>query len=348
MMKKRRFPGNKTGTGTGGPVPKAEACPVYRQERRTDIMNYHQYQFSVPQEKMVRVITDTDAKNEADDQFAIVQALLSPKFENVGLIAAHFGTDRVPDSMERSYRELQTIFEKMDLPSRDMLYKGAPHAMERDDLPVESEGARLIVREAMKADPRPLYVLFLGPLTDLASAYLVEPRIAGRLCAIWIGGGRYPDGGPEYNLGNDITAARVVFASNMELWQVPQDVYQMMTVSLAELEYRVRPCGKIGAYLCDQLEAHSHEPGPRTSPFRAGEAWVLGDNPAVGLLLYGHRYDYDCVPAPQITADGRYLHTGLSRKIRVYNRVDNRFILEDLYAKLALFSRNQASCQTHP
>lgn len=222
-----------------------------RQERRTDIMNYHQYQFSVPQEKMVRVITDTDAKNEADDQFAIVQALLSPKFENVGLIAAHFGTDQVPDSMERSYRELQTIFEKMDLPSRDMLYKGAPHAMERDDLPVESEGARLIVREAMKADPRPLYVLFLGPLTDLASAYLMEPRIAGRLCAIWIGGGRYPDGGPEYNLGNDITAAQVVFASNMELWQVPQDVYQMMTVSLAELEYRVRPCGKIGAYLCD-------------------------------------------------------------------------------------------------
>ena len=41
-----------------------------------------------------RVIIDTDAKNEADDQFAIVHALLSPSLEFGGLIAAHFGTSR--------------------------------------------------------------------------------------------------------------------------------------------------------------------------------------------------------------------------------------------------------------
>ncbi len=52
-----------------------------------------------------------------------------------------------------------------------------------------SEGSSLIIEEAMKDDPRPLYVLFLGPLTDLAAAYLQEPRIANRLTAIWIGGG---------------------------------------------------------------------------------------------------------------------------------------------------------------
>lgn len=306
-------------------------------------MNYHQYHFSVPQEKMIRVITDTDAKNEADDQFAVVQAILSPRLEHVGFIAAHFGTDRVADSMERSYRELQTIFAKMDLPAQGVLYHGAAHPMTDKVTPVESEGARLIVQEAMREDPRPLYVLFLGPLTDLASAYLMEPRIAGRLCAVWIGGGRYPQGGPEYNLGNDITAAQVVFASNIELWQVPQDVYQQMTVSFAELEYRVRPCGKIGAYLCDQLEAHSHEPGPRSSAFRAGESWVLGDNPAVGLLLYSHRFDYDWIQAPQITSDGLYVQTGLYRPIRVYHHIDSRFILEDLYAKLALFAQNSRS-----
>jgi purine nucleosidase len=35
-----------------------------------------------------RVIIDTDAKNEADDQFAIVHALLSPSLEVRGLIAS--------------------------------------------------------------------------------------------------------------------------------------------------------------------------------------------------------------------------------------------------------------------
>ena len=36
------------------------------------------YNFPVPEEKMVRVITDTDLCNEADDPFAVVPALLSP------------------------------------------------------------------------------------------------------------------------------------------------------------------------------------------------------------------------------------------------------------------------------
>jgi purine nucleosidase len=36
-----------------------------------------------------RVVINTDAKNEADDQFAIVHALLSPSLDVRGLIAAH-------------------------------------------------------------------------------------------------------------------------------------------------------------------------------------------------------------------------------------------------------------------
>lgn len=302
-------------------------------------MRYNDYSFDVPEEKIIRLIVDTDAKNEADDQFAIVQALLSPKFEHVGLIAAHFGQDRCRDSMMQSYHELETIFELMDFPAENMIYKGAEMAIPDKQTPVASEGAELIIREAMKEDDRPLYVIFLGAITDLASAYLMEPRIAKRLTAIWIGGGRYPNGGPEFNLGNDIHGANVVFASPIELWQVPKNVYEMMPVSLAELDYKVAPCGKIGRYLLNQLNEHAHEEGPRKSVFRTGETWVLGDNPAVGLLLYEHRFEYDWVQAPMITSDMSYVHTGLNRPIRVYKSIDSRLILDDMYAKLALFAR---------
>ena len=41
-----------------------------------------------------RAIINTDAKNEADDQYAIVHALLSPTIDVRGLIAAHFGRER--------------------------------------------------------------------------------------------------------------------------------------------------------------------------------------------------------------------------------------------------------------
>ena len=301
-------------------------------------MIYNNYQFRTPKEKMVRVITNTDAKNEADDQFAIVHALLSPRFDNVGFIAAHFGTERVIDSMECSYRELEVIFDKMNFKKGGLLYRGASNSMPDRNTPVDSEGARLIIKEALRDDPRPLYVTFMGPLTDLASAYLLEPRIAGRLTAIWIGGGRYPDGGIEYNLKNDIHAANVVFGSPIQLWQVPKNVYEMIPVSLAELEYRVRPCGDIGEYLCDQLDEHSHEEGPRKNAFRTGETWVLGDNPAVGLILYEHRYEFDWISAPLITQDMTYTHTGRNRPIRVYRSIDSRLILEDLFCKLALFA----------
>lgn len=301
-------------------------------------MVYDCYEFPVPQEKQVRLITDTDAKNEADDQFAVVQALLSPKMDNVGLIAAHFGIDRVADAMEASYHELETILDKMHFQKEGLLYHGAPHALPNKTTPVVSEGVELIVREAMKDDPRRLFVIFLGPLTDLASAYLMEPRIANRLTAIWIGGGVYPSGSPEFNLGNDVNAANVVFSSKIELWQVPKNVYEMMPVSLAELQVRVRPYGEIGKYLFDQLVAHSQEDIPRKSDFRTGETWVLGDSPAVGLILYEHRFEFDWVPAPYITQEQAYVHTGTNRPIRVYKSIDSRLILEDMYAKLQLFA----------
>jgi purine nucleosidase len=165
----------------------------------------------------------------------------------------------------------------------------------------------------------------------------MEPKIADNLTAIWIGGGVYPSGGSEYNLGNDIAAANVVFKSNIPFWQVPRNVYQLVIVTLAELERRVLPCGKLGRYLFEQLEAWGHTIWANKPP-RTGECWCLGDSPAVGLMLYDHPYRFDWIPAPEISQEMTYIHGKKNRPIRVYNYIDSRFILEDFYAKLALFT----------
>ncbi|MFV0466845.1 MAG: nucleoside hydrolase [Lachnospiraceae bacterium] len=302
-------------------------------------MRYTNYRFQVPEEKIVRLITNTDAKNEADDQFAIVHALLSPKIENVGMIAAHYGTDRHADSMEQSYHEIEIIFEKMKLNTQDMLFHGASHGMTDTKTPIPSEGADLIIREAMKEDSRRLFVAFMGPLTDMASAYLLQPEIRDRLTVIWIGGGAYPGGGAEFNLGNDIHAANVVLQSGMEVWQIPKNVYEMLPVSLAELELKVAGQGEIGDYLFQQLIDHSFDDIPRNSVFRSGETWVLGDSPAVGMLLYEHRFEYDLIIPYHISQDMLYEKSSATHKIRVYRRYDSRLFLEDFFSKLALFAR---------
>ncbi|NLK68959.1 MAG: nucleoside hydrolase [Clostridiaceae bacterium] len=293
------------------------------------------HKFDIPDTKKIRLIINTDAKNEADDQFAIVHALLTPRFIVKGIIAAHFGTKRTNESMQESYDECVKLLDLMELTDEIGLYKGAEMKMPDENTPAPSEGADLIIREAMSDDDKPLYVIFLGPITDLASAYLKEPAIENRLTAVWIGGGAYPHGENEFNLGNDIEAANVVMRSNIPLWQVPRNVYSTIRVSIAELATKVKPYGKVGNYLFQQLYDFNFELKDNMR-FPKGEMWSLGDSPAVSLLLDHHDYCYDMIPAPRITQDMRYVHYQDERLIRVYNYVDSRFTLEDMFAKLKL------------
>lgn len=48
------------------------------------------------------------------------------------------------------------------------------------------------------------------------------------------------------------------------------------------------------------------------------------------------------MPVPYVTADQTYAAIGRNRPIRVYKGIDSRLILDDLYAKLALFAQYMA------
>ena len=67
--------------------------------------------FDIPDYKKIRVIVDTDAACEADDPYAIVHALLSPKLIVKGICAEHFVEE---GSMQRSYEEICTIINAME------------------------------------------------------------------------------------------------------------------------------------------------------------------------------------------------------------------------------------------
>jgi len=159
------------------------------------------YHFTVPDFKKIRVIIDTDAKNESDDQFAIVHALLTQKFIVKGIIAAHFGTRRTNASMTESYGEIRKVLALMNASAEIDAVHGYPTAIPvalpvaspgarpgmmpdekaTDNRPIPScEGSDLIIREALSDDPHPLYCIFLGPLTDIAIALLKCPEIENR------------------------------------------------------------------------------------------------------------------------------------------------------------------------
>ena len=101
-----------------------------------------------------RVIIDTDAKNEADDQFAIVHALLSPSLDLRGLIAAHFGSSRSERSMEESREEIDLLLELTGLQQRLAVANGAPTGIPDEQTPRDSAGAQLIIAESKLASVR--------------------------------------------------------------------------------------------------------------------------------------------------------------------------------------------------
>ncbi|MES2460701.1 MAG: hypothetical protein V4671_08950 [Armatimonadota bacterium] len=68
---------------------------------------------------------------------------------------------------------------------------------------------------------------------------------------IWIGGGDWSGGGPEYNLANDIAAANAVFKSSVDVWQIPSTVYRLVAVSYSELGEKVFFQGAIGRNLVE-------------------------------------------------------------------------------------------------
>ena len=173
------------------------------------------------------MVISTDVANEADDAFAIAYALLSPSLDVRCVVPTHFGHRDTADSLGASSAELSRLLVAMNLEGSVNVQNGSPHALPDYETPVVSDGARAIVREAMLEDRLPLFVLVLGPLTDVASALLIEPAIAERdITVIWIGGPSNPPDPeplywPEFNLSNDLLAANVVFESPIELWQIP-------------------------------------------------------------------------------------------------------------------------------
>lgn len=300
--------------------------------------------FDVVPHKQVRVIISADAKNEADDDFAVAHAILTPTMQVKGLIAAHYARTAPmmkrenENSMMESHQELQRLMKlmgKTNIP----VYKGAETPLAAEEKhPALSEGARALIQEALKENARPLFVLVMGPLTDIAAALKAEPRIADKMTVVWIGGMPYPKGGWEYNMFNDPIAANDVFKSKVPLWQVPHNVYMSMRVSLSELAVRVKPQGDVGAYLWQQMIDFNRAISTafKDIPWPKSEVWVLGDNPSVALLLDDHEYHYTLRDAPLLNDDLTYAVQPNARQIRVYHAIDARFTLEDFYAKLAL------------
>lgn len=137
---------------------------------------------------------DTDTFNEIDDQFALAYLICSKeKLDLQAVYAAPFSNEKAKDpaeGMEKSYQEILhilTLMERDDL--KPAVYRGSTSFLSSETEPVLSEAAKDLAERAMKyTKEKPLYVVSIGAITNIASALLLKPEIRERMVVVWLGG----------------------------------------------------------------------------------------------------------------------------------------------------------------
>jgi inosine-uridine nucleoside N-ribohydrolase len=268
-----------------------------------------------PPTEKVDMVLDTDAYNEIDDQFAIAYALKSSdKIEVKALYAAPFYnqlSNGPKDGMEKSYDEIKKIIKlagRGDLEPN--VFRGSECYLKDEKTPVESEAMHdLINRARGYTSDRPLYVVAIGAITNVASAIIAAPDITDKIVIVWLGGHAWEwVHTAEFNMKQDVAAARVIFGCGAPVVQLPcSGVVSAFYTTKPELEYWLVGKNPLADYLAKNTIAAAES-------YAAGRVWsrVIWDVTAIAFLTdrggrflqsrvdyapipqYDHHYSFDC------------------------------------------------------
>jgi inosine-uridine nucleoside N-ribohydrolase len=297
----------------------------------------------------VRVIFDTDANNELDDQHALAYLLFNGDtfaVEGITVNATYNGGD-----IDEQVAEARRVVELCGMAGQVPLLAGAngSFAAIRDHTDSArfdgSQGVDFILDRAGKGTGGPLVLLAVGKLTNVALALKKDPSLAQRVRVVWLGS-NYPEPG-EYNQDNDTIAMNYVLNS-----PVP---FEMVTVRYG------KPSGT-DAVRADreQINRRMLGKGPKVSTpvtGRHGDAFTTFGDYSVDLFshieLHGNppsRALFDMaavaivkkpswasarqVPAPVLVNNQWVERPGNPRKITVWENFDADKIMADFYRSM--------------
>jgi purine nucleosidase len=305
--------------------------------------------FGQSDSERIRVILDTDANNELDDQHAIAYLLFNGDVFDVEAITVN--RTRAGGGVDQHLAEARRVVHLCGLDARIPVLLGADRSFEeirgqldRPDFD-GAEAVNFIIERARAADSRKLVLLPVGKLTNIALALAKDPSIIPRVRVVWLGS-NYPQRG-EYNKENDVESLNYILETEVE--------FEMAIVRYGQ------PSGTdaVRATL-EEIREIMPGKGPKVSPpvtgRHGGEFSTFGDY-SVSLFenirLYGNPpsralFDMAAVaivknpalatavqmPAP-ILRDGRWTERPDNpRKIILWENFDRKAIMADFYDRM--------------
>ncbi|MDI7274653.1 MAG: nucleoside hydrolase [Anaerolineae bacterium] len=197
--------------------------------------------------KRTQIILDTDIGSDVDDALALSLILCSPELELVGVTCVYGDVSL----RARMVMKLLALRGRARVPvatgARQPLLglrpvqwaghegKGLLGPEDEALTPDPEHAVDLIVRKVME-NPGRIHLAAIGPLTNVALAFLREPRLAQALAHLTIMGGSVRGPGAfhlpyaEYNIHCDPEAAHVVLSSGAPITLVPLDVTTQVAI----------------------------------------------------------------------------------------------------------------------
>lgn len=288
----------------------------------------------------IDVVLDTDAYNEIDDQFAISYLLChTEKFRVKGICAAPFFNDRAvsaEDGMIKSYEEILKLLKLAGMESyTGKVLKGSATYLPDENTPVESEAADFMANLANEYTARtPLYIVAIGAITNVASAILKNPKVKENCVVVWLGGHgvEQPFAASEFNMKQDIAAARIVFGCGIPLVILPcNGVVDRFATSKYELLHWMKGKNALCDYLCDNTIRYME-----TSPVERPWSKPIWDVTAVAWLLNedGKFMKDRLIPSPIPEYDGHYAQDKNRHFVRYVYEIKRTELFEDLFRTL--------------
>jgi purine nucleosidase len=296
---------------------------------------------------LTRVLLDTDANNELDDQHAIAYMLFSGDVFDVEAITVN--RTRGGGDVEQQAKEAERVVTLAGLQRIFKVIRGAngsfaeiaPHVGER------SFDGSAAVDEMIAQSRKPgLVLLPVGKLTNVALALKKDPSMAQRVRVVWLGS-NYPDPG-EYNQENDEGALQFVLDSTNVPFEMAVVRYGKPTgtdhVRVSRDEVRARMAGKgprirvpivgrnggkfatFGDYSIDLFDHINMNGDP---PSRA-----LYDMAAVSIVKNPAWATPSRIPAPRLVNSKWEARPDHPRTIVVWEHFDRDAIMKDFYATM--------------
>lgn len=221
-----------------------------------------------------KIIIDTDPGQ--DDAVALLLALASPEELDVLGIVAVAGNVGLRQNALNALKVVE-VSGRLDVP----VFAGCARPMRRELVTAEDvhgktgldgptlpdpgialrprHGVDFIIETLLAHEPTSVTLCALGPLTNLAVAFVKAPEVMGRVKEIVLMGGGYFEQGnvtpaAEFNIYVDPEAADVVFTSGIPITMVPLDVTHGMLTTRARIAAFRALGNRTGTVTAEMLE----------------------------------------------------------------------------------------------